>query len=116
MALTEIMPVPVLVLAIGFIVLFIACWVIWIVKELEFKKELKRRLPDVAYTEIVSSSNGSNGTVSTLNSNGGVGFGSYRSRPTTKFLVVYTSGYKQIVTIEDGTALFKEYVARLRND
>lgn len=80
----------------------------------EFNKEMMRRLPEVEYTEIVSSSNGNNGTVSTFNSDGGI-FGSYSSYPTTKFLVVYKSGYKQIVNLRDGIPLFNEYVRLLKN-
>jgi len=78
----------------------------------EFNEEMMKRLPEVEYTEIVSSSNGNNGTIGTFNSDGG--FGSDSSRPTTKFLVVYKSGYKQIVILRDGIPLFNEYVKLLR--
>lgn len=81
----------------------------------EFNEEMMRKLPEVEYTEIVSSSNGNKGTISTFNSDGGVGFGSYNSRPTTKFLIIYKSGDKQIVNLRDGTPLFNEYVNYLKN-
>ncbi len=99
---------------IVFIVIFIRALSEQERKRKEFNEEMTRRLPEVEYTEIISSSNGGSGTVSTLNSNGGVGFGSYDSRSTTKFLLVYKSGYKQIITIEDRNPLFNEYVALLK--
>lgn len=83
-------------------------------KEKEFDEEMMRRLPDVEYTEIVSSSNGNGGAISTFNSSGGVGYGFYGSQSTTKFLVVYKSGDKQIVNLLDGSQLFNEYVRLLR--
>lgn len=109
--------IPVIIFAVvafGFIFLFISNLHKKEKQEKEFIDEMTRRLPDVEYTEIVSSSNGSNGTVSTFNSNGGVGYGSYSSRPTTKFLVVYKSGDKQIVNLRDGIPLFNEYVRLLK--
>ncbi|MDE6504750.1 MAG: hypothetical protein K2L42_02650 [Clostridia bacterium] len=83
-------------------------------KNKEFIDEMMRRLPGVDYTEIIASSYCNNGTISTFNSNGEVGYGSYNSRPTTKFLVVYKSGDKQIVNLLDGTPLFNEYVQLLK--
>ncbi len=103
------------VLGFGFIVFFIVALYRKEKKDKEFNEEIMRRLPEVEYTEIVSSSNGNNGTVSTFNSDGGVGFGSYSSRPTTKFLVVNKSGYKQTVNLRDGIPLFNEYVRLLKN-
>ena len=98
------------------VVFFIVALYIKEKKDKEFNEEMMRRLPEVEYTEIVSSSNGSNGNVSTFNSHGGVGFGSYSSLPTTKFLVVYKSGYKQIVNLRDGIPLFNEYVRLLKTN
>ena len=80
----------------------------------EFNKEMMSRLPEVEYTEIISSSNGNSGTIGIISSDGVVGSGSYSSRPITKFLVVYKFGYKQIVSVYDGEPLFNEYVLRLR--
>lgn len=76
--------------------------------------ELWKRLPDVAYTEIVSSSTGASGSINTYNTKGELSFGSFYSSPSTKFLIVYKSGEKQIVNLGDGTALFNEYVQLLR--
>ncbi len=84
-------------------------------KTKEYYKELTRRLPEVEYTEIVVSSNGSSGSFSTYNTFGGVGGGSYESSPKTKFLVVYKSGYKQVVSVEDKNPLFDKYVLLLKN-
>ena len=109
--------IPVIMFAVfgfGFVVFFIVALFRKEKKDKEFNEETMRRLPEVEYTEIVSSSNGSNGTISTFNSDGGVGYGSYSSRPTTKFLVVYKSGYKQIVNLRDGIPLFNEYVRLLK--
>lgn len=64
------------VVAFGFVFFFIFGLHKKEKQEKEFIDEMMKRLPDVDYTEIVSSSNGNNGTVSTFNSNGGVGFGS----------------------------------------
>ena len=83
-------------------------------KDKEFNNEMMKRLPDVEYTEIVSSSHGCHGSISVLNSDGEGGYGSYRSCLTTKFLVVYKSGYKQIINLRDGTPLFNEYVNLLK--
>lgn len=102
------------VLGFGFVFFFIFALHKKEKKEKEFIEEMIRKLPDVEYTEIVSSSNGNSGTIATFNSNGGVGYGSYSSRPTTKFLVVYKSGDKQIVSLRDGIPLFNEYVRLLR--
>ncbi len=99
------------VVIIGAIV-FLICM---LYKNKKRDKELMRRLPEVEYTEIISSTNGNNGIISTFNTNGGVGFGSYSSCPTTKFLVVYKSGYKQIVNLRDSKPLFNEYVRLLKN-
>ncbi len=85
-------------------------------KKKAFNDEMMRRLPDIEYTEIISSSNSSRGNVTTFNFNGGVGFGSYGSPATTKFLLVYKSGFKEIVNITDGTPLFNEYVMRLKKE
>lgn len=109
--------IPVILFAVvgfGFVIFFILMLHKREKQDKEFNEEMMRRLPEVEYTEIVSSANGSNGTVSTFNSDGGVGFGSYSSRPTTKFLVVYKSGDKQIVNLRDGIPLFNEYVRLLK--
>lgn len=109
--------IPAIIFAIvgfGFVFLFISNLRKKEKQEKEFINEMMKRLPDVEYTEIVSSSNGSNGTVSTFNLNGGVGYGSYSSRSTTKFLVVYKSGDKQIVNLRDEIPLFNEYVRLLK--
>lgn len=74
---------------------------------------MTERLPDVEYTEIIASSNGG-GSVTTIDSNGDVGFGSYGSAPSTKFLVVYKSGEKEIVNLYDGIPLVNEYVRLLK--
>lgn len=83
-------------------------------KEQERIDKLTERLPEVEYTEIISSSNGEGGTVTTFDSNGDVGFGSYGSAPSTKFLVVYKSGEKEIVNLYDGIPLVNEYVRLLK--
>ncbi len=83
-------------------------------QEKEFNEKLMKKVPEIEYTEIVSSSNGNNGIISTFNTDGDIGFGSYNSLPTTKFLVVYRSGHKEIVNLRDGTPLFNEYVRLLK--
>ena len=50
------------VLGFGFIVFFIVALYRKEKKDKEFNEEIMRRLPEVEYTEIVSSSNGNNGT------------------------------------------------------
>ena len=61
---------------------YVCCFGFWICfffifalhkKEKEFIEEMIRKLPDVEYTEIVSSSNVNSGTIATFNSNCGVG-------------------------------------------
>ena len=103
-------------LSLGFVVLFIKALGKREKDDKDFNEEMMRRLPEVEYTEIVSSSNGGSGFVSTFNSDGGVGGGSYGSHPTTKFLVVYKSGYKQIVNLRDGIPLFNENVRLLKTN
>lgn len=110
--------IPIILFAIigfGLIIFFITALFKKEKKDKEFNEEMMRRLPEVEYTEIISSTSGSNGTVSAFNSDGDMGFGSYSSHPTTKFLVVYKSGYKQIVNLRDGIPLFNEYVKLLKN-
>ena len=75
-------------------------------KEKNYINELTKRLPYVDYTEIISSSNG----VSTE----GISSFNFNTRATTKFLVVYKSGQKHIVLLDDNSPLFNEYVKLLK--
>ncbi len=88
-------------MAIGLVVFFIVILVLRDQKEQNFNDEMTRRLPEIEYTQIVSTARGSN-----LD----------HSPPMTKFLIVYKSGDKQIVNLRDGSKLFNECVQRLKNE
>lgn len=92
------------ILIIIFIVLFVMFERKKKRQENAWYEELMKKLPDVDYTKIVSSSNG-------VESGNGI----FSSLPKTKFLVVYKSGDKQIVNLRDNVPLFEEYVRLLIN-
>lgn len=75
-------------------------------KKNKFTKVMMKKLPNVEYTAIISSSNG----YCVSNGNNSI----YEGGPTTKFLIVYKSGEKEIVTLSDEGPLFNEYVKLLR--
>lgn len=110
--------VPVSIFAvISFVLIFLFIYKLYKREKLdrEFNEEMMRRLPEVEYTKIISSVVGNTGFVGTVNTDGKVGIGSYGADATTKFLVVYKSGYKQIVHLKDGIPLFNEYVKLLKD-
>lgn len=109
--------IPIIVIIIILVAFF--CWSFYNSNKKKQKEQdridrLTERLLDVEYTEIIASSNGEGGTVTTFDSNGDVGFGSYGGAPSTKFLVVYKSGEKEIVNLDDRLPLVNEYVRLLK--
>lgn len=102
---------PVVIVSCIVCLLLIVIFMVWFIctkiKKKKFINEMMEKLPDVEYTAIVSSSNGY-GVAGNTNYNGGI------AKPTIKFLVVYKSGEKQIVTLRDGEPLFNEYTLLLR--
>ena len=100
--------------SIGGIVLFIRGLYKQEKREKEGLMYYMSRLNEIDYTEIIGSSNGNSGVVTTVNSNGNVGMGSYGSNATTKFLIVYKSGEKEIIQIQDRSPLFPELVKLLK--
>lgn len=83
-------------------------------RQIEKIKELTIRLPGVEYTEIIVSSNSRKGAFSSANTRGHFNYGTYKSSARTKFLVVYKSGQKQVVELQDDTPLFNEYLQLLK--
>ena len=94
---------------VGAIVLIIYC----VHKSKVWTEEKIKRLPDIDYTQIIGSGGGESGSV-TMHGSAGTNFGSYSSRPTTKFLVVYLNGEQEIVSVDDNSKLCKEYLNRLK--
>lgn len=100
---------------------------IWSYRKWRQKKEyIKRcleRLPEVDYTIILAASTGAvtQGIVTNVgagNSGMGSGVGSFSSysAPSTKYLVVYRDGSREIVTIDDSSELGQEYAMRIKLD
>lgn len=78
-------------------------------------EERLQRVSEIDYTQIIGSGGGSYGGVTTFGS-AGMNTGSYSSAPVTKFLVVYLNGRQEIVTVNDNSALCKEYLSKLKKD
>ncbi|MDE6355748.1 MAG: hypothetical protein K2L67_00705 [Clostridia bacterium] len=98
------------------IVLAIAVSVFLFIRHKQKTDERLSRLHDIDYTQILKSSGGDIGSVTTYGNNGNTNYGSYHTSPTTKFLVVYLNGEREIVTVNDNSRLCQEYLLRLKTD
>lgn len=96
-------------------VLLIAFCVFMIIRHRSKTNERLQRLNDIDYTQILKSNGGETGSVTT-HQNGNVSYNSFHTAPSTKFLVVYLNGDREIVTVNDNSTLCKEYLLRLKTD
>ena len=80
-------------------------------KKLNDRQNIERasRITEVDYTEIIASGNRIDGFISN-------GSGSVHSHPSTKFLVVYKNGNREIVNTADGSELCNLYLQLLKKE
>lgn len=79
----------------------------------EFDAAMMKKLPEIEYTEIVESSSDAKSLVE-INPKMEGDKKYYLPGPTTKFLIVYKSNQKQMVSLRDGTPFFNECVKLLK--
>ena len=109
---------PLTTIIVVFVIFFgltIGISVFLIIRNSKKTEERLSRLSEIDYTQIIGSSGGNNGTVYT-HGNNGTNIGTYSSPPTTKFLVVYLNGEREIVSVRDNSRLCDEYLLRLKKD
>ena len=86
---------------------------IFINKYRKFDAEMMKKLPEIEYTEIVTSSSEAESLVA-LNPRMEGDKRHYLIGSTTKFLIIYKSNQKQMVCLRDGTPFFNECVKLLK--
>ena len=64
----------------------------------------------------MNSKAGISGESFSVSSSGKVSSGTFSTTSTTKFLVVYKNGDKDLVTVNDNSRLCKAYLMKIKND
>lgn len=95
------------------IVLVIIFLISFYYKNKKKTEEWLNRINEVAYTQIIGSNGGESGTIVTYGKSG-ANIGGFSTSSSTKFLVVYFSGEREIVTVFDNSKLCKEYLMKLK--